>query len=167
MNHNRKSKIAVFFTLVVLVVLVSVVPASAQAEQLHFTGTNCVYPLSPPERSWISDDGILHERGTGLISYNVADSDYGTGIMIVNANIDLDLVTGNGHTYGTLTIYPDAYNGTFEGNWTSHISDGSLRGTAVAHGTGDLEGLQMFVDLSGESPLINPCTNGDTTILIP
>lgn len=167
MNQKRISVLSTIFIVAMAVLLAGTVPAAAQAEQLHFTGTNCIYPQSPPERSWVSDDGILHQRGMGMISINVADSDYLTGIMIVNGNIDLNLATGDGHTYGTLTIYPEAYNGTFEGNWTSHISADSLRGTVVAHGTGELEGMQLFGDLSGESPLINPCTNGDMTILIP
>jgi hypothetical protein len=166
MNHIKRSKIIIILSLAMLLVLVGAMPAYAEAERLNFTGTTCIQSQTPG-RTWISDDGILHDRGGVLTNINTADSDYGSGIMILTGNIDLDLDTGNGHTYGTLVLYPSAYDGTFVGSWSSHISAGSLRGISVAHGTGDLEGLQMFVDLSGDNPLSNPCTNADTTILIP
>ena len=48
MNHKRISKPSIILTLALLVVLVSVVPASAQAERLSFTGTTCIQNQTPP-----------------------------------------------------------------------------------------------------------------------
>ena len=166
MNHKRISKSSIILTLALLVVLVSVVPASAQAERLNFTGTTCIQSQSPPEKLWISDDGVMHSRGVVLTNIDVTDGDYDTGIAILIGDIDLDLATGYGHAHGTFTLYPSAYSGTFEGHWSSHISPDGLRGIAVGHGTGDLEGAQILNNMSSENPN-NPCTNSNITVLIP
>ncbi len=166
MNHTIKYKITIVFSLALLVVLVSVVPASARAQRLSYTGNTCTQSQTPPEKFWISDDGVMHQRGMVLTNIDVTDGDYDTGINILTGNIDLDLATGYGHAYGTFTLYPSAYSGTFEGNWSSHISPDGLRGIAVGHGTGELEGLQIFNNMSSNNPT-DPCTNSNITILIP
>ncbi len=166
MNHTRKSKITIIFSLALLVILVGTVPASAQAERLSITGTTCIQYQSPPEKFWISDDGIVHSRGAVLHNIDVTDSPYDTGINILTGNVDLDPATGYGHAYGTFILYPSAYDGTFEGSWSSHISPDGLRGRAVGHGTGELEGIQIFNELSSNDPNA-PCTNSSITILIP
>jgi hypothetical protein len=166
MNHKRISKPSIILTLALLVVLVSVVPASAQAERLSFTGTTCIQNQTPPERFWISDDGVMHSRGVVLTNIDVTDGDYDTGIAILTGNMDINLATGYGHAYGTFIIYPSAYSGTFAGHWSSHISPDGLRGSAVGHGTGDLEGVQIFNNLTSDNPN-DPCTNSSITVLIP
>ena len=166
MNHKRISKPSIILTLALLVVLVSVVPASAQAERLTFTGTTCIQSQSPPEKLWISDDGVMHSRGVVLTNIDVTDGDYDTGIAILTGNMDINLATGYGHAYGTFTIYPAAFEGTFEGSWSSHISPDGLRGRAVGHGTGELEGVHVYNEMSSDNPA-DPCTNSSITILIP
>jgi len=166
MNHAKRSKIIFILSLAMLVILVGAVPASAQAQRLNFTGTTCTESQTPPEKFWISDDGVMHQRGTVLTNIDETDGDYDTGINILTGNIDLDLATGYGHAYGTFIIYPSAYSGTFEGHWSSHISPDGLRGIAVGHGTGELEGVQIFNNLSSDNPT-DPCTNSNITILIP
>ncbi len=165
MNHIKKSRITIIITLVLLGVLVSFIPAAAQAQHLDFTGTTCMLSQSPPEKFWISEDGILHMRGIVTQNIDVAGP-YDTGTASMTMNIDINPITGEGHGYGTFTIYPAAYNGTFEGHWSSHISPDGLRGSAAGHGTGDLEGLQTFNNMSSDTPN-DPCTNSSITILIP
>jgi hypothetical protein len=59
--------------------------------------------------------------------------------------MDSNLKTGEVHAYGAGLIYPDAYEGTWEGNFSTHVSaDGVVRGRAVVHGTGELEGMINF-----------------------
>ncbi len=166
MNHKKKSKITFILCLVLVIVLVGAIPASAQAERLIISGTTCIQYQEPPEKFWISDDGIMHSRGAVLHNIDVTDSPYDTGINILTGNVDLDHATGYGHAYGTFILYPTAYDGTFEGSWSSHISPDGLRGKAVGHGTGELEGIQIFNELSS-SNANDPCTNSSETILIP
>jgi hypothetical protein len=166
MNHTKRSKIIFILSLTMLVVLVSAVPAYAEAQRLNFTGTTCTQSQTPPEKFWISDDGIMHQRGIVLTNIDVTDGDYDTGINVLTGNIDLNLATGYGHAYGTFTIYPAAFEGTFEGSWSSHISPDGLRGRGVGHGTGELEGVQVFNEMSSDNPA-DPCTNSSITILIP
>jgi hypothetical protein len=166
MNHKKMSNIVFILSLAILVVVVSAVPAYAQAQRLNFIGTTCTQSQTPPEKFWISDDGVMHSRGALLTNIDVTNGDYDTGINILTGDIDLDLATGYGHAHGTFTIYPAGYNGTFEGSWSSHISPDGLRGIAVGHGTGDLEGVQIFNNMSSDNPN-DPCTNSNITILIP
>lgn len=166
MNHKKMSKIVFILGLALLVAAVSAVPAYAQAQRLYFTGTTCTQSQTPPEKFWISDDGVMHSRGAVLTNIDVTDGDYDTGINILTGDIDLNLATGYGHAHGTFTIYPTGYTGTLEGIWSSHISPDGLRGIAVGHGTGDLEGVQVINTLSSDNPN-DPCTNSNITILIP
>ncbi len=166
MNHTKSLKIIFILSLATLVLFVSAVPAYAEAQRLNFTGTTCIQSQTPPEKTWISDDGVLHTRGVVLTNNDVGDGDYDTGINVLTGNMDLNLATGYGHAYGTFILSPAAYNGTFEGHWSSHISPDGLRGIAVGHGTGDLEGIQLFNNLSSDNPN-DPCTNSDITVLMP
>jgi hypothetical protein len=166
MNHTKRLKIIFILSLAMLVILVGTVPAYAEAQRLNFTGTTCTQSQTPPEKFWISDDGVMHSRGVVMTNIDVIDGDYDTGIAILTGDIDLDLATGYGHAHGTFTLYPAAYNGTFEGHWSSHISPDGLRGSAVGHGTGELEGVQIFNNMSSDNPN-DPCTNSNIIILIP
>jgi hypothetical protein len=166
MNHTRRSKIIFILSLAMLFVMVSAVPASAQAQRLSFSGTTCTQSQTQPEKFWISDDGVMHSRGSVLTNIDMTDGDYDTGMAIMTGNVDLDLVTGYGHAHGTFILYPAAYNGTFEGSWSSHLSPDGLRGVAVGHGTGELEGVQIFNNMSSDNPN-DPCTNSSITVLIP
>ncbi len=166
MNHTHKSKFIISFTLVLLIVLLGVLPASAQAQRLFASGTTCIQSQSPPVKFWISDDGVVHTRGGVLTNLDVTDSAYDTGINVLTGNTDIDPATGYGHAYGTFILSPSAYNGTFEGHWSSHISPDGLRGIAVGHGTGELEGIQIFNELSSNNAS-DPCTYSSLTILIP
>jgi hypothetical protein len=166
MNHTKKSKTMIILSLALMLFLVYAIPASAQAERLSFSGTTCTQSQTPPEKFWISDDGVMHSRGAVLTNIDVIDGDYDTGIAIMTGDIDLNLATGYGHAHGTFTLYPSAYSGTFEGHWSSHISPDGLRGSAVGHGTGELEGVQIFNNMSSDNPN-DPCTNSSITVLIP
>lgn len=166
MNHKHFQNKSILLVLAMVVVLVSTVPASAQAERIYMSGTTCIQTQSPPERFWISEDGIMHMRGISTSNIDVTDSPYDTGTASMIMNFDIDPRTGYGHAFGTFTIYPTTYDGTWEGHWSSHIAPDGLRGSATGHGTGELEGLQIFNNMSSINPN-DPCTISDIVVLIP
>lgn len=166
MNHKRFQIRSILLVLAMVVVLVSAVPASAQAERIFISGTTCIQTQSPPERFWISEDGIMHMRGIITSNIDVTDSPYDTGMASMIMNIDIDPTTGYGHAFGSFTIYPTTYDGTWEGHWSTHIAPDGVRGSATGHGTGELEGLQIFNNMSSENPN-DPCTISDIVVLIP
>ncbi len=106
MNHKSVPKLGITLLLAIVVVLVSVVPASAKAERIYITGSTCIQTQGPPERFWISEDGIMHMRGIITSNIDVTDSPYDTGSASMIMNIDIDPTTGYGHAFGTFTIYP-------------------------------------------------------------
>jgi hypothetical protein len=163
----KAKRITVVFVLAIVVILVSAVPASARAIRIEYTSSDCtVVPWGPPERVWISDDGVLHQRGVQVTNSVTSSNDYIAGDMTLVMDFDIDLATGLGHAYGTLTIYPRAYNGTWVGHWSTHISPEGLNGSATGQGTGDLEGMKIFNNMSNSDPN-DPCTNEWGSILIP
>jgi hypothetical protein len=164
MNVKR---ITVVFILAMVVVLVSTVSATAKATHIEYTSIDCtVEPWGPPEREWVSDDGVLHQRGILVVNEVSSSNAYLTGGMTLEMNVDIDLGTGLGHAYGTLSLDPIAYNGTWEGHWSTHISPEGLRGSATGQGTGDLQGMKLFNHMANSNPM-DPCTNEWGSILIP
>jgi hypothetical protein len=166
MNHARQTKVIYISILVMLFILVSAMPATAKAEKVNFTGTTCIVSQSPPERFWISEDGIIHMRGIVTKNVDVTDSPYDTGSASMIMNVDINPLTGEAHGYGTFILSPTAYSGTWEGHWSTHISPDGLRGLAVGHGTGELEGLQIFNNMTSDDPS-DPCTNSSIRVLVP
>jgi len=163
----KAKRITIIFVLAMVVILMSAVPAAARATRIEYTSLDCtIAPWGSPERVWISDDGVLHQRGVQVINRVTSSSVYVTGDMTLEMNFDIDLATGLGHAYGTLSIVPTAYNGTWEGHWSTHISPEGLTGNATGQGTGDLEGMKIFNNMSNLDPN-DPCTNEWGSILIP
>ena len=138
-------KITVIFVLAMVVILVSAVPAAARATRIYYTGAECPITQGDPERQWISEDGILHQRGIPLHNILTSDSPYWLGTNDAVMNTEINLATGEVHAYGMVSIHPDAYDGTWEGHFSTHVSaDGTLLGSATVHGTGELEGMKAF-----------------------
>jgi hypothetical protein len=166
MNHKKISKLGTIFILIMVVILVGVIPATAKAVRVDYVSAGCIVYQGPPERFWISEDGIVHMRGITVNQTDTSTNDYDNGIATLIMNVDINPVTGYGHAYGSLTVYPIAYDGTWVGQWSTHISPEGLRGSATARGTGELEGLLLFNDMRSTDPA-NPCTDGYETVLIP
>jgi hypothetical protein len=141
----KAKRITVVFVLAMVVILVSAIPAAARATRIYYTGAECPITQGDPERQWISEDGILHQRGITTHSLVTSDSPYWLGTNDVLWNTEINLATGEVHGYGVVSIHPDAYAGTWEGHFSTHVySDGTLQGSATVHGTGELEGLKAF-----------------------
>jgi hypothetical protein len=172
MNHKRIPTLATILILAIVVILVGTVPAAAKAERIYYTGVDCPIYIGPPAKEWVSEDGVLHQRGipmTTSLTYNLPELN---GKNYIMANMDVDMATGAVHVYGTVDIHPNGIDGTWIGYFSTHVSpEGVLNGRAVAHGTGELEGMKSFNKISSPEVLDPACFNMNTAgigyILIP
>jgi hypothetical protein len=72
------------------------------------------------------------------------------GMDSIVVNINENLVTGKQEVFGTFSLtYPLEDDGTFDGRWTAKFDPAvpSFLGRAVGHGTGDLTGKKMKLNL--------------------
>ncbi len=161
MNEKR---ITVIFVMAMVVILVGTVPAAAKATRIYYTGAECPIIQGEPERQWISEDGILHQRGITVHAIVTSASPYWMGTNDVVWSTEINLATGEVHGYGEVSIHPDAYNGTWEGHFSTHVSaDGTILGNATVHGTGELEGMKAF-NIQSTPPYPDPACFGINTI---
>ncbi len=172
MNHKRFSRLSIMLILILVLILVSAIPTSAQAERVYLTGTQCPISLGTPEREWISEDGVLHQRGVAMINISTSESPYLEGMSYLVANFEINLLTGAVHAYGSGETRPSAYDGTWVGRFSTHISpEGVIEGSIVLHGTGELEGLILFNTVSNPTAPDPACNNMNTAnqgyVLIP
>jgi hypothetical protein len=110
---------------------------------------------------WISEDGtILHIRGQTtyadiepLAGHPECDPLYSQGQMVMELNINLNLGTGKGNAFGTQTITADGFEGTWVGVFNGKIAPNGFTGSAISHGTGDLEGMlqKVVIQQTGET----------------
>jgi hypothetical protein len=161
--HRNLTLIVLTFCLVFLIAA----PAAARATRIYYEAYEC--PLAPwgePERIWISEDGILHMRGFLIENLIESESPYLAGINRVYANFDLNPATGEGHAYGKVSITPFTKDGTWEGQFSTHVSPDGIQGRAVVHGTGEMSGLKQFNNISNSDPN-DPCHTDAGYILLP
>ncbi len=165
MNHKRISKVSAVIALVMLVVLVAAVPAAAQAERIYYTSFECPISASAPERQWVSEDGILHQRGIQQVNEITSSTPYLTGYNYLEVNADINLATGEVHAYGKVELQPAEYEGSWVGTWTTHVSSGGIiDGKATSRGTGDLEGMMDFNNMFNPTEPHPACSsNMDTS----
>jgi len=172
MNHKRISKLGTIFVLALVLVLLGSVPAAARAERIPFTGEDCPFSLGDIERQWVSDDGVLHQRGVEMTNTLVYEPNILSGTAELMANFDTHLATGAVHAYGTIVIHPSGVNGTGVGSFSTHVSpEVVVNGNAVIRGTGELEGMIAFNNVSSPEAPDPACNNMNTAsngyILIP
>ncbi len=160
MNHKRISKVSAVLTLVLLTFLVAAVPASARAERIYYTSFECPISVSAPERQWVSEDGILHQRGIHQVNESTSSTPYLTGLNYLEVNADINLATGEVHAYGKVDLHPAGYEGSWVGSWTTHVSpEGILDGKATVQGTGDLKGMTAFNTMHNPTGSHPACSN--------
>jgi hypothetical protein len=140
-------------TLAGVVLLAAVLLATgivwAKATKTPIAGTQSLAVSGAPVRYWVDDEGIAHYRGLpSVFVFTSGDLD-GIGESVVN--VDVDLLTYDGHVSGPGTV--DArwgeLEGTFEGRLTGTYAAGICDGMAVYHGTsGDFVGMKMMMSFS-------------------
>lgn len=120
--------------------------AWAKATKTAVTGTIYVIPSGlSPVREWTEDDGIWHVRGEVANYIHEGDIE-GTGVGVVNLN--LDFATGNGDEsgYSISVMNWDELSGTFDGSFKVIYTGWVGVGYGVYHGTGDFAGTKLIED---------------------
>ncbi len=130
-------------------------PSFAKATITEFEGIETVCSIVNPGDVNISD-GIVHIRGQILTTVIESAEARFAGTNTVVINLDLDPTTGTGTSFGTFSLNPDAVAGTWEGRFSGKITNGLLSLRAVGHGTNDLKGQQIKVNVQGFAPVVDP-----------
>ncbi len=81
------------------------------------------------------------------VNINESASPYLHGINTTVANAEINLVKGTTSIRGTMFLEPEAYDGAWQGHWVFIANKGTVFGWAVAHGTGELKGMTLFMNL--------------------
>ena len=145
--------------LVTLIVVVGLVPAALPAfgappPATPVSGLECVYILQPGESEITGQ--MMHTRGRVHQNYFYSDDPavFPDAANTTVLDIALNLKTGIGVMNVTAVYEPEGVDGTFEGTgvgWLKlDLGTGAgldMRGQGVFHGTGDLEGLTLKLDL--------------------
>jgi len=145
MNINRSTSflLAVLITTVLLISMVLPVSAKATRIQVNSFEYDCGNGF---EKDWIEGQ-VYHIRNYMHTNRNVSAFPELNGINYTVGDGDFNLLTGVTAIRGTLSFKPDTIDGTWEGTWTFNSNAGITRGYAVAHGTGDLFGKTLFLNL--------------------
>jgi hypothetical protein len=145
-------KKGIFFSLTVMLLLSLAlalpIVGSAKATKIPI----CAMQIDESEsggKVWFTEEGtIMHIRGLTKVAQIVAleghpecESQFSVGSVVMQANIDLNLVTGEGKAWGKGTITPDEFDGTWQTTFTGQIQNYMFTARGISHGTGALEGL--------------------------
>jgi hypothetical protein len=127
--------------------------ANAQASRIEGL-TSYEYDCAIPETFHPTFTGnMMHIRDYVHMNVNVSDSPYLNGINTTVANAEINLVNGSATIRGTMRLEPFAYpDSAWEGRWVFVGSNGAYFGRSVAHGTGELAGKTLFMDLYDAAP---------------
>ncbi len=120
-------------------------PAAAAAERIEVRSIeyDCFTGL---DAEW-AEGQIYHLRNVRHTNLNFSSSPLLTGINTTLADAEFNLLTGGMVIRGTSSIQPEGIDGTWEGSWVFISNNGVLKGSSVAHGTGELSGKTLFVSM--------------------
>jgi hypothetical protein len=152
----KGKKRAVVVLVVAVVLLTAFIPAVglAEAPLTYVSGLECAYVVVPaiPEQhgQTLHISGQLHENLFFSDNPAVFPNGVNTGVL----DMTINLVTGNAVVYAEASFQPDDVNGTWEGSGTFLVDTltGDQQGHGVFHGTGDLAGQTLVLDVSGGNP---------------
>ncbi len=172
----KARRIFLIITIVLITILLVVSPAMATATRTEWTEQHTVCQYYCPEGAVCDHYGgggkIIQGRGYfqyhRVFRFNPDTLERDTewdGWLTSTVNFDLNLVTGNGSSWGTFVRGYDAIDGTFEGTWSGQIRDFHFSGKVVGQGTGELEGqiVKAWLNnvLNEYLPLELPCEPAD------
>ena len=111
--------------------------------------------IDPGEQIFVAPYLII----TGITQVEIIESDEprldGVGLLELSAVINL--ATGNANIWGTFSLEPDAVDGPWETTFAGQfVLGGFPSGSGFGHGTGDLEGQTIVVDVQDGPPGPNP-----------
>ncbi len=156
----NKKRIPGLVSLVLILLLVSTIPASANPNwvRVDIIEVFCDYQTG----GWWVDGDMYYERGSVETGYKIplsADDPFPTGTYTIDVNLDLNFATGQGIGYGDVRFDPDGYSGAFIGWWHGTFYNDTQTAAwlvkqahANTDGVGDAEGWRT----KGKSYSIDP-----------
>jgi hypothetical protein len=159
-----KKKTLLSLALIALL-LTAAVPAAARSPVTHFVATGYVCAQEAPVKEWISEDGVLHQRGVLMRDeWRSEHEPRLTGSEIAIYHQDINLHTGAVQIWGTGTVLTD------EGTWYIGVRAELTADGLVSHGSGyGADGLEgYFISWQGEQispPFEDPPCETDTALL--
>jgi hypothetical protein len=155
----------VFGLIVMLVVVMGIAADTSTAKSFmkphHYTTYMAKCGELAPEEVWETGE-VLHLRGVVSTGTTFGEP-YFSGTFENRTDIDLNLATGKGDVQGTVLIMPNAYDGSWQGDFKGHIFNFMFKGHGVDFGSDELEGLTDIVHVQEISPselpaeFENPC----------
>lgn len=130
-----------------LIVLSVITPAMASAIKIPVKGSITAF-LTAPGDVRITKGNIMIQRNTeaeGPVSGGLS------GTIHITSNVNLNLNTGEGVSFGTFTFTDD--HGTFKGMWRVRYTDFiHFEGAAGGHGTHAYVGMLVKLSFKGLNP---------------
>lgn len=154
--------------LVVLVVIIALLTAFvpnvglAQSPLTYISGLECAYLAVPamPEQhgQTLQLKGQEHQN----LFFSDDPAMFPNGTNTATLDLTINLITGNATVYAMASFQPNGVNGTWEGHGSFVVDTltGDQQGHAVFHGTGDLAGQTLVVDITGGNPANCPALPG-------
>lgn len=141
---------------VTVALLTAFVPAVglAEAPLTYISGLECAYVVAPamPEQrgQTLHISGQVHENLFFSDDPDVFPDGINTGVL----DMTINLVTGKAVVNAEASLQPEGVNGTWEGqgHFLVNTLTGDQQGHAVFHGTGDLAGQTLVLDVTGGNP---------------
>ncbi len=143
---KRITTISLAVVIAITLLLAMALGASAKATRTNVTSYEHDCLTQQPDKLWMEGD-VLHVRGVIHKNVNVSDTPEYNGLNTTVADADINMKTGYTYVRGTMSFKPKEIRGTWEGTWIFVANKGISGGSAVAHGTGVLEGKSLFLKL--------------------
>lgn len=151
-------KKTILFSIVVVVILALAVVYTTTTAAKASRITTCALQTNTseiPGKVWFTEDGtVMHIRGqityadiTPLASHPECDKTFSDGKMMMELNLNLNLVTGEGNAYGSHTITAEKLDASWEGSYSGTMENFVYSGKAVSQGTGEWQGYLQKVNI--------------------
>lgn len=142
---NRKVTVFLAVVMAAALLMSMALPANAQANRITVSSIeyDCFTGL---EAEWAAGQ-VYHLRNVGHTNIDISSYPELNGINTTVADAEFNMSTGSVVIRGTNSFKPDGINGTWEGSWLFISNNGVLKGTNVAHGTGELAGKTLFLSI--------------------
>jgi hypothetical protein len=150
MNKKRSILFSLASVIIAVLLLGMALPANAKATRIEVNSFE--YDCGNGyEKEWMGGNDY-HIRNYLHTNRNVSDFPDLDGINYTVGDGDFNILTGVTAIRGTMSFHPHSIDGTWEGSWTFISNAGITRGYAVAHGTGDLFGKTLYLNLYDTDP---------------
>lgn len=151
---KRRVVILLLLVLVAALLLGSAYQASAEEVRTRVSSYeyDCFTGFTDSGGVWGEDQAVMHIRGILHTNVNVSDTPELNGLHSTVADAEINQVNGNTIIRGTSSWQPEGIAGTWEGYWVFVNNKNINSGKAVLHGTGELKGKTLLLDVYDAEP---------------